>query len=128
MAVVFEPTDPKRVHLPVEALFGFELKETNPHEHHEHEHYASWSFVSEAIVTREQVQSFVNALGPEIIRCKGFLRASETQSYEVQVVGLRNEITLHDRQISNSRVIAIGLQGTVNTADLDRLAHSFLTD
>lgn len=110
-----------RAAVPVEALFGLEAGD-HVHEHkHHHEHYSSWSLVSEQSFTREQIEAFVSALGPEVVRCKGVLGR-----YEVQCVGRRHEITERALPVQTNRLVAIGLADQLSAEALDRLAEDHL--
>ena len=110
-----------RANVPIEALFGFEVDHHNDHHQHHHEQYDSWSLSSDRTFEKAQIESFLNALGDDVIRCKGMLG-----QYEVQCVGHRREITERTQPAVPSQLVAIGLSNQLDTKKLDQLAHDYL--
>ena len=110
-----------RANVPIEALFGFEVEHDSDHHQHHHEQYDSWSLSSDRTFEKAQIESFLNALGDDVIRCKGVLG-----QYEVQCVGHRREITERTQPAVPSQLVAIGLSNQLDTKKLDQLAHDYL--
>ncbi len=97
------------------------------HEQHAHEAYASWSFSSQASYSREAVESFANAIGPEVIRAKGLFADEQGGTLELQLVGRRREVVARkDRAYHGCQLIAIGLADQFVGAHLDELATAYL--
>jgi len=92
---------------------------------HQHEQYASWSRELSGSFTETQVESFMQALGPEVIRAKGLLASVDGGALELQLVGKRRELHVHpQRQIRSSQLVAIGLKAEFDPAVLDAAVES----
>ncbi len=98
-------------------------QKSKPEEDSGHARFQSWSFRSSSAVTEEQVKEFADSLGAEIIRSKGLLKAQGGGVIELQVVGRRHAITVHhDDTIGENQIVALGLEGQLETSALDNLA------
>jgi len=94
----------------------------NAHKHPAHENYASWHFESPESFTEEQVETFVERLGSDVLRCKGLVKCRRGGVIEVQCVGARRETTWHAaRAVQTSQLVAIGVAEQFRASKLDEL-------
>lgn len=98
------------------------------HDHHDHDHghpnYETWSFSGEAPVSGTGLVTALEALPEGIVRAKGFLHLREDaeRRYLLQLVGRRYSIEAQGTwgtQAPCSRLVVIGLPGSVDAAQLD---------
>jgi len=110
--------------VPVELLLGVHASDATPQSAHpEHELYASWHFSSPASGSPAQLESFSSALDRTVIRAKGTVSTIRGDALLLQVVGKRCEISRIDHAPPGIRLVAIGLQGQLDTRRLDQLAR-----
>ncbi len=97
------------------------LELAEPGEHGHHEQYATWSYVARASATRAQVERFVAALPPAVLRGKGWF---ETVSGALlwQRVGQRQTLSAQSEVPGNPAIVIIGLSAQMDSAELARLA------
>ena len=89
-----------------------------------HEHYGCWSYSFDAPVSRAALMRFTSGIGAEVLRCKGLFKNEIGGSLELQIVGKRCDIRqIKSRSVDLCQVVAIGLEGMLDSAKLDALAH-----
>ena len=85
-----------------------------------HDSFESWSFRSEVPLRRSDVDAFLTALPPGVVRAKGILRLAEdtTSSYLLQRVGRRTSLlsfnAVSDRDPVVTRLVVIGVPGSID--------------
>ena len=96
-----------------------------PDQLHEHnEQYDTWQYQSSRPTTTDAVQFFLDGLGSDIIRAKGFALLEDGSALVIQVVGNRKEISNSTSDHNDGlQLIAIGLEAKLDKAELDRLAE-----
>ncbi|MCP5181847.1 MAG: GTP-binding protein [Pseudomonadales bacterium] len=113
----------RNAELPVALLLGVgSTREPAAMSHGEHEHYATWSFTSEAAVTRTRLERFSQQLDPSVLRAKGTSAAATGPALLLQAVGTRREVSTIEHAPAGTYLVAIGLQDQLDTQVLDRLA------
>lgn len=100
-----------------------ETRDDDPDPGSPHPHYDSWSFTTGGPLARADVDAFLAALPPDVLRVKGFVRLVEDPDhvYLVQVVGRRSALTRHrgaqpDR--FGARLMLVGLPGSIDARRL----------
>ena len=87
--------------------------------------FAAWSFVSDLPLDRAKLRELIMAWPDAVVRVKGIVRVSSTVGgpdarVVVHRVGARTTLTDEGRWTSGpSRLVAIGVRGRVNQADLE---------
>ena len=67
---------------------------------------------------------FTSGIGTEVLRCKGLFKNEIGGSFELQIVGKRCDVKqTESRSVDLCQVVAIGLEGILDPAKLDALAH-----
>ncbi|MGI9324067.1 MAG: CobW family GTP-binding protein [Pseudomonadales bacterium] len=115
--------------VPVDMVLEPDLKQrVARRERHTHESYASWSYSSKASESRAAVESFANALGPEVIRAKGLFACKDGGTLELQVVGRRKKVLVRSHsEHAGCQLVAIGLADKFVSARMDELAATYLS-
>jgi len=115
----------EQANVPVDVLFTTEPNASKaPIAEGAHAHFQGWSYRREGTVSLEQVQAFVDGLGPDVLRAKGLLANKTGGVIEVQVVGRRRNVTTHpDRTVAENQLVALGVEGQLDKAALDALAR-----
>ena len=111
----------------LDVLFGLEVEEKQALPDGGHEHYTSWSKQIADKVSASQVEAWLAALPDSVIRAKGLLQ-SETGVLEVQVVGQRREVRSRSATAgqSDGGLVVIGLEASLDLAQIDALANQYL--
>jgi len=94
-----------------------------------HEHYASWSYRSQATLQPEQLQQFMQQLPASVIRAKGIFQLVDGTVLELQVVGQRRELAQRapvTQAQAVSQCVAIGLEQDFRPSQLGALADQLL--
>jgi G3E family GTPase len=91
---------------------------------HAHPHYETWSWSGAAPLVGQGLVEVLQALPDGIVRAKGLLHLREDPAsrYELQLVGRRYSIEAYGPwgdQAPGSRLVVIGLPGSVDAAALD---------
>jgi G3E family GTPase len=98
---------------------------TTPFGANDHETmFARWAIGSERILTRHQVNAFLSSLPPDVLRLKGWVSLNDGTMLRVQKVGPRcdlGRIPASANLAPTTQLTAIGLSGTLDLAQLDRL-------
>ncbi len=116
-----------RCEVPVEALLSPDAKGERPDPGGAHEAYRAWSFSRDSPVRRAGIEAFLAALGPSVLRAKGWLTCEDGSRVEVQVVGRHRELTPRpDLPHEGCQLVAIGLRDELAPASLDALAARHL--
>jgi len=85
-----------------------------------HDSFESWSFRSDEALRRSDVDAFLTALSPGVVRAKGILRLADdpTNSYLLQRVGRRTSLVpfnaVSDQDPVDSRLVVIGVPGSID--------------
>lgn len=85
-----------------------------------HDSFESWSFRSDAPLRRSDVDAFLDALPPGVVRAKGILRLADdtTSSYLLQRVGRRTSLLPLDAVSADdpagTRLVVIGVPGSID--------------
>lgn len=85
-----------------------------------HDSFESWSFRSEVPLRRSDVDAFLTALPPGVVRAKGILRLAEDaiSSYLLQRVGRRTSLlplsTVSPEDPAETRLVVIGVPGSID--------------
>ena len=85
-----------------------------------HDSFESWSFQSDEPLRRSDVDAFLAALPPGVVRAKGILRLADdtTTSYLLQRVGRRTSLLPLDavsgEHPAGTRLVVIGIPGSVD--------------
>lgn len=85
-----------------------------------HDSFESWSFRAEAPLERGDVEIFLSALPPGVVRAKGILRLADdaTHEYLLQRVGRRTSLLPMDTSTaegqSETRLVVIGVPGSID--------------
>ncbi|MDP4640182.1 MAG: CobW family GTP-binding protein [Pseudomonadales bacterium] len=112
--------------VPLALLLGIHTLDKNLLEHSGHAHFCRWSYSSPRLVAADSLRHFLTALDDSVIRLKGTAEQT-TVNLVAQVVGRRRELRpQQDLQAQGLNLVAIGLEGQLNTRELDRLANRLL--
>ena len=96
---------------------------------HGHEHYQGWSYNSQKPISRQALNEFAGSVGQEVLRCKGLFANEAGGSLELQVVGKRQEITVHESvNRKDSQIVAIGMSTQLKPEKLNALAETLFID
>jgi len=85
-----------------------------------HDSFDSWSFHTDAPLRRSDVDAFLTALPPGVVRAKGILRLSDdmTHEYLLQRVGRRTSLlpfnALSAEDPTDTRLVVIGVPGSID--------------
>lgn len=85
-----------------------------------HDSFDSWSFRTDVPLRRNDVDAFLAALPPGVVRAKGILRLADdtTTSYLLQRVGRRTSLLPHNavsaEDPSDTRLVVIGVPGSID--------------
>ena len=85
-----------------------------------HDSFDSWSFQSDAPLRRIDVDAFLAALPPGVVRAKGILRLADdtTHSYLLQKVGRRTSLlplnAVRAEDPADTRLVVIGVPGSID--------------
>lgn len=87
------------------------------------ERYVRWSWSADRPVEPESVRRFVERLPDTVVRAKGIVNVGPTATVQVDVVGRRREVsTWKGTPPDASEMVAIGLRGALDPAELSELA------
>lgn len=112
--------------VPLALLLGIHTLDKNLPEHAGHAHFCRWFYSSPRLVAADSLRRFLAALDDSVIRLKGTAEQT-TINLVAQVVGRRRELRpQQDLQAQGLNLVAIGLEGQLNTRELDRLAKQLL--
>jgi G3E family GTPase len=112
--------------VPLALLLGIHTLDKNLPEHAGHAHFCRWFYSSPRLVAADSLRRFLAALDDSVIRLKGTAEQT-TINLVAQVVGRRRELRpQQDLQAQGLNLVAIGLEGQLNTSELDRLANQLL--
>lgn len=112
--------------VPLALLLGIHTLDKNLPEHAGHAHFCRWFYSSPGLVAADSLRRFLAALDDSVIRLKGTAEQT-TINLVAQVVGRRRELRpQQDLQAQGLNLVAIGLEGQLNTRELDRLAKQLL--
>lgn len=100
---------------------GAERERSNDRDEADHDHddaaFASWTHVTQAVVSSERLTTLLATAPPDVVRMKGIVRTAEAPDRRTVVhrVGSRSEITDGGpwRDDEPSRVVAIGRPGAI---------------
>ena len=83
-----------------------------------HDTFESWSFRSDTALRRGDVEAFLAALPPGVVRAKGILRLADdpANDYVLQRVGRRSSLLSLERSegTTESRLVVIGVPGCID--------------
>lgn len=85
-----------------------------------HDSFESWSFQAEAPLERGDIEIFLSALPPGVVRAKGILRLADdaTHEYLLQRVGRRTSLlplkTVTSEAPTETRLVVIGVPGSID--------------
>ncbi|MGV1005871.1 MAG: GTP-binding protein, partial [Candidatus Nanopelagicales bacterium] len=85
-----------------------------------HDSFDSWSFRTDVPLRRNDVDAFLAALPPGVVRAKGILRLADdtTNDYLLQRVGRRTSLLPHNavsaENPADTRLVVIGVPGSID--------------
>ena len=85
-----------------------------------HDSFDSWSFRTDAPLRRSDVDAFLAALPPGVVRAKGILRLADdtTSDYLLQKVGRRTSLlplnAVSAKDPADTRLVVIGIPGSID--------------
>ena len=93
-----------------------------------HAHYARWSFSQDEAVDASKLHDFLNSLGPEVLRAKGWFRLTDGTGLEVQRVGRRLETRPKEPAPDRCQLVAIGLEHELEPQTLQNSCEAHLKE
>ena len=101
-------------------LSSLRTSDTSTVEAGSHDSFDSWSFRTDAPLRRSDVEAFLTALSPGVVRAKGILRLADdtTTEYLLQRVGRRASLlplkAVSAEDPTDTRLVVIGVPGSID--------------